>query len=369
MKNLLKILLIILTTIILLVIALEIYYRKTESYITKQTENRIQALDMIKHDPTMLRKDTPKGKRLIPNSHVIINHHYGSGRNIKIDINSNGFRDDELTTVKPDNEIRILFLGDSIVLGDFVNKEETFVEIAQTYLNNLTKNKKIEIINSGVTDIGIKEEIDILMEQGLSINPDYVILGFYLNDSRPPWGFPDELGSRGWIRQHSVFAETIYKKMKLQKWIKEKGFDRTSWYEDGFKSLNWMNDNAEFKKWADLAKMDWGAAWDDQSWVIVDRELDRLKALSEKHGFKVAVICFPVTYQVYSNILENSPQKTIEQKSAILNFKFLDLLPVLRNNKHGSRLFFDHCHPTERAHQIIGKEIADFIRTELLSNG
>ena len=39
--------------------------------------------------------------------------------------------------------------------------------------------------------------------------PDLVVVAFYLNDSRPPWGFTfsDEVGHPGWLRRHSVAAD------------------------------------------------------------------------------------------------------------------------------------------------------------------
>ena len=94
-------------------------------------------------------------------------------------------------------------------------------------------------------DIGLREEIAILEERGLSLSPDVVVVSFYLNDSRPPWGFPGEIGRRGWLRRHSLLAETIYKNLKLRRWINEHGEDRLIWTE-AMNRVNWKGDRAIF---------------------------------------------------------------------------------------------------------------------------
>ena len=70
--------------------------------------------------------------------------------------------------------------------------EETYVKQTASALETAL-GYRVEVINAGVGDTGSQEQIDILEESGLQIQPDIVVLGFYLNDSRPPWGFSGEL--------------------------------------------------------------------------------------------------------------------------------------------------------------------------------
>ena len=114
-----------------------------------------------------------------------------------------------------------------------------------------------------------------------------------------------------------------------------------------------------------LAEFDWGSLWQDEAWTIVDRGLDRLKTIQDRHGFEVLIVCFPVRYQVYADYLEDKPQRRMGERAGRLGVHYLDLLPRLRE-RNQAEYFYDHCHPNEAGHDLIGKLIADFLLDELL---
>jgi hypothetical protein len=349
---------------LLLLFGLEIYFRRHQSYIVRNDADTLRRTGLLESDPEYLIQYDNGVKSLIPNAHVVIMNHRLSGRDIRMDINSLGFRDREIPATKKENEVRILFLGDSITVGDYLDDNEVFVERAEYYLRRDLKGRAVEAINAGIGDVGTKEEIDILERRCLQVDPDVVALDFYLNDSRPPWGFPGELGSSGFIRRHSVLAQVVYRELMLRNWVKEKGEARLRWPTEASK-MPWKTDPALFFKFAELAEYDWGAAFRDDSWKVIDIQLARLKALSQQYGFKVAVIVFPVKYQVYTEYLEDKPQRLMEERARKMGFYYLDLLPLLRE-KSDRDLFFDQCHPNREANDIIGRAIADFLRERVL---
>jgi len=349
----------ILLGIIIVFFSLEIYLRLTETHIVREETDGI--MPSVELDAEFLVEYTPRGRRLIPNSRVLIRNHRISHRDIRMEINSLGFRDEEISPEKAEDELRILTLGDSITWASYLQAEETFVERMEDYLSKSLPGRPVEVINAGVGDVGLKEEIDILEERGLAVRPDLVVVSFYLNDSRPPWGFPGELGNRGWLRRHSLLAETIHKNLKLRNFIKEHGQERLAWTSMMTK-LNWAEDRDAFLKLASLARYDWGAAWEGDSWKTVNRELDRLKELSAEHDFKVAIVAFPVAFQVYAGFMEDTPQRIIAEEAGKRDFVFLDLLPYLREyRKSHNDIYLDWCHPAAKTNDFIGKTIADFI--------
>lgn len=354
-----KILLSIITTLFFIttgVVVLEIHFRRSTAYLLPLSEDKPVP---IESDPEFLIKNTSAGRRLVPNANVVIKNHYLSKQDIYMQINSLGFRDSELDEQKKDNEVRILVLGDSITLGDYLPAEEVFVQRAEKYLNDALPNSKIEVINAGVGDIGIKEEVDILEEKGLSTDPNVVVLAFYLNDSRPPFGFPGEIENRGWLRRHSVLFETLYRNWQLERYLQRTTVDRNKWVET-MTSSNWSHSRDDFLKLVNAANYDWGAAWNPQSWEEIGKNLDRLKKLSIEKKFKAVVIAFPVVFQIYSDYLENTPQLKIKSLSTEKGFYFLDLLPVLREKKDDD-FYFDHAHPKKFANDVIGKTIAEYL--------
>ena len=347
---------------LLVLIGAEVYLRLTETHVVKEKGGGFLPVEL---DAEFLVEYTSRGRRLIPNARVMIKNHRISHRDIEMKINSLGFRDDEIPLKKASDELRVLILGDSITWASYLQAEETFVERVEEYLRQSLPGRSVEVINAGVGDIGLKEEIAILEERGLAALPDLVVISFYLNDSRPPWGFPGELGGRGWLRRNSRLAETIYKNLKLRNFIKEKGEDRLAWVS-AMNKMDWSRDRDTFLELVSLAQYDWGAAWDENSWGVIGRELDRLKELSTENGFKVAIVAFPVAFQVYADFMEDTPQRLIRGMAAGRNFYFLDLLPYLRQYRENHKdTYYDWCHPTVKTNDFIGKIIANFMVQKL----
>jgi len=189
-----------------------------------------------------------------------------------------------------------------------------------------------------------------------------IVVGFYLNDSRPPHGFPIDIDYRNFWRRQSVLIETIYRELVFRKWVKENNVNYRDWSRIGNK--NWRQDPGQFKEMIQATQYDWGAAWTKESWISVEKQLERLVLLSKKHNFKVVIVCFPVSYQVYADYSENYPQTMLKNIADKLKLEYIDLLPVLRDFRQ-HKLYYDHAHPTVFANDLIGKEIAEEIKNKL----
>ena len=345
----------------LTLVLFEIYLRKETTYVVRR--EIAQSRGLIEMNPELLIEYTPQGqRRLVPKASVVIRNHFISKRDIAVSTNSLGFRDEEIPDQKAPNEIRILALGDSITVGDYLNADEVFVKRAEKYLAAEFPQKGIRMINAGMSNFSLEDERKLLEDRGIKSQPDVVLQAFYLNDSRPPWGFSGEIGDRGWLRKYSLLAETLYRSFRQRKW--EKDAPQFAWL-GAEKKLNWAADHGDFLKLAELARYDWGAAWQQNSWPGVERELARIKSLSDLHRFKVAVTALPVSFQVYAEFVDDTPQRQLRGLAHNFGFYYLDILPVLRANRDKD-LFFDQCHPRETANDIIGKEIAEFLRREVL---
>lgn len=321
----------------------------------------------IESDPELLIRYTPKGRRLVPGAQVRILKHRLSGRDVDMQINSLGFRARELSPQKGPEEFRVLVLGDSITWGDYLPAEEVYVERAERLLNPSPDGRRVELINAGVGDIGIREEMDILDETGLATRPDLVVVGFYLNDSRPPWGFAGELGHRGWLRRHSALADELYRSRRLQRWLKDQGDPRWGWVF-AMDNIPWRTSPAALERLAWLGRYDWGAAWQPESWARVDPELARLRKLAERHNFRVLILTFPVRFQVEADFVDGRPQMAVAERARANGFGFLDVLPLLRSHRNEA-IYFDHCHPKPAANAWIGEALARCIRSEYLVPG
>lgn len=317
--------------------------------------------------------ESPTGKRLIPNSHVVIHNQVGRHRRVELRINEIGFRDDPLAIPKPADEIRILALGDSITFAGHLPSAQSYVERLQAHLNRKADGQNFEVINAGIGDIGLENEVNLLEAPGLSVEPDIVLIGFYLNDSRPGWGFPNELTNPGWLRRHSILADSFYRRFKLHRWIEKQGESRFAWTA-AIEKLPWRDDRDAFLEFAEMARYDWGAAWREDTWGIIDREFARIQEMSEKHGFEVLLVAFPVVYQMRAEFVEDAPQRSLRAKAALLGWDFVDLLPRFRELEAAElrlgedrSILVDACHPTAATYDEVGRLLAHHLEQSLLA--
>ena len=96
--------------------------------------------------------------------------------------NSRSIRGGEYTYGKPDNESRILFLGDSFTEGYMVEFQEMFSEVMENKLNKIGNDKYFESINTGTIGWSTDQELLYFQREGKKYNPDRTILMFCEND-------------------------------------------------------------------------------------------------------------------------------------------------------------------------------------------
>lgn len=95
--------------------------------------------------------------------------------------NSRGLRGPELEIPKPDGVKRLVFLGDSVVLGWGVAQEDTFVARTQAALRQAT-GERWETVNAGHLLHDTTQELAVLEEVGLAYEPDVLVLVYVEND-------------------------------------------------------------------------------------------------------------------------------------------------------------------------------------------
>ena len=347
----------------LVVVLFEFYLRMSVAHLVRR--QLADSNGVVEASPEGLIDYGDRGRRYIPNAHVTIKNHFLSNRDVQIDINSIGFRDAEIPPDKAPGEFRILVLGDSITAADYVAADETYVSQIQRTLagGTLASTTMYRVINAGIGNIGTAEELNILVDRGLDTHPDLVILAFYLNDSRRPWGFAGEIGDGGFWRRHSLLVDTIYRHWKMDAFEKEHGSLLLGWLND-LNRLDWQHSPQDFAQLAVSARYDWGAAWQEGSWAEVTPHLDHLAELARRHAFAVAVVMFPVAFQARADFIEDAPQRHLRSLATARGFAVHDLLPLLRQSvadHSDATIFFDQCHLTVEGNRIVGEDIARFL--------
>ena len=289
---------------------------------------------------------------------------------ILVKINSLGFRGPEL---RKSPERRIVFVGDSIVFDGGVEQGETFESLIENYFQK--GGADVEVVNSGTTDVGIDQYL-LLMERGRfrELKPQVIAIGLYLNDSRPPQGYPEEkvndlflkfvglpgiekLALANLLRKNYIIARTGLEKKLNQ---------RFEWVED-FSSGGWRQDPFAFARMANKARFDWGAAWEGSYGEKVFPAILRIRDLARILGAKLVVVMFPVGMQVYAQFddpLLDQPQREFAAYAEKNGIPFLDLLPGLRERSR-ENLFADHCHLNRRGNAVAAEIIYPFLDQQL----
>ncbi|MFH2204815.1 MAG: hypothetical protein ABIJ96_17000 [Elusimicrobiota bacterium] len=288
-------------------------------------------------------------------------------------INPYGFRGREIPRKKPPGVFRILFLGDSITLGGRLPEEEIFVERVGRTLGD----GEYQVINAGFGDIGLAEEDEVLRTTGIGLEPDLVVLCWYLNDGRPPVGFPEEVvyGNplirwfhRSGLLRRSYLMGLLYgtlRKSLVTQQIKlsatqSKRFAWTRTYMEGA----WVKDTSAFNKLVHQARFDWGDAWNADSRRAMFKRIRAMRDFARGRGAKFSLVMLPLHAQVYATIpspVIDEPQKELAEFCRSAGIPCLDLLPTLRAVKH-TQIFYDNCHYTPKGNALVADIITAFLR-------
>lgn len=303
-------------------------------------------------------------KRLKPGVDVTIKNHNLTGRDILFRTNSFGFRGPELGRLMLERSFKVLFFGDSITLENYLLEDETYLGMLQARFTQEKNKQDVCIVNGGIWDAGVQEEYAIFEEKTSLLKPQLVIINFYLNDSRPSWGFDREkrLEILKFL-QNSRLISYLYSRFAVQSYLTKNKLVRQNfrfgWIQMA-KNNEYVKDKKSFFALAKAANLDWGAAWEDSSWPMVEKYLAKMKKVAEEKNIQLAVVCFPVSFQVYADFLENTPQEKLKNICQSMGIDYLDLLPVFRGHKDQA-LFYDHCHPNIEGNKLIARELYTYV--------
>lgn len=255
---------------------------------------RVLPLRIDKTQFGVVRSHLTRGFEFIPN---VSRERWGVDWNI----NSEGFRDYEHKLNK--TAFRILGIGDSYFVGQEVSFENSF-------LRQLEKDLKIEVIKLAVTNYGTIQERLLWEEKGKKYDPDLVLLGVYegndvfdnvaFSDGRcidrghlVPCGDPRNAAVRlaRYSARHSLLARFI--------------LQRYHWY---LPQLEKKNENARKQtplsmtenSMSQLCEAEWSSSVQEGFRLLVENVIQLNKSVVEQKASFVVVI-IPTEIQIYDS--------------------------------------------------------------------
>ncbi len=97
-------------------------------------------------------------------------------------VNTLGLRGPELPPAASDPAHRILVVGDSFTFGQGVKDHQTFPVYLEEVANQASPFPRYRVINAGRSGTNTREQVEFLEQRGLGVEPDSILVQFYLND-------------------------------------------------------------------------------------------------------------------------------------------------------------------------------------------
>jgi hypothetical protein len=305
--------------------------------------------------------------------------------------NSLGLRDRELGP-KPDGGLRILALGDSYGFGHGVELEETYAKRLEERLRG-SLDRPVEVINAGVPAWSLLQELRFLEHEGLRLEPDVVLLGFYVgNDLVDSYDLFDSEGAPKLLVEEGRLVSRKASEggrgirgatAPLRHWLAPRSQLYTLLRNRGSELLMRLGMRHVEVPCA-FFRRSWTPKMEAQ-WSLTRKLFEQLLDLTDRRGLPLVVLLIPTMYQVhdaqwqeYLEIFEvdgsafdlEQPQRLLGGLCAEEGIDCLDLLPRLREADAREPLYFRvDSHLNAAGHALVAEALAEHLLSPVSAEG
>ena len=252
-------------------------------------------LEMWKYARKLKRvaKHSDQGHQHIPDKSAFL-----MGVNVKI--NSQGYRNKEISITPPQGVTRIMMLGDSLTFGWGVPSDETVSSRLEDLLNNSRKDKSFEVINTGIGNTNTEMQVASFLDKGVLFSPDIVVLNYFINDAEP---IPRP--TKNIFMKHS--AAYVFFSLRWGS-IKRLFFGGKQWFQ--YYNDLYSNEN--------------------ESWIRAKDAISKLSNYSHSKDIKLIIVNYPELHQLtpYPFDQVTSKLKNVADEHRV---QFVDLLPSVKD--------------------------------------
>lgn len=302
-----------------------------------------------------------------------------------IRINAHGFHDTEFPEAKPAGELRGLFVGDSITMGDQVVYAETFVAQLEELLRARSGGwSSVEMINAGVHGYATYQEA-IMMRRSLRFEPDFVVIGFCMNDLTEP-----SVVARGFADADVDYHHVVPTSSALRGYLmNETGLGRLaqSILGRGRTRANEEASELERVRRAAVAPRNGPELREVWDWVL--RDLEEMVDLARSRDLDVVLVVFPFTFQLLDEAAR-VPQQVLGDFGRRHDVPVLDLTDVFEERIYADRgllrtlreagvsddgiervfepaireIFLDNDHLAPAGHSVVAGELMELLSSQ-----
>jgi len=278
------------------------------------------------------------------------------GKSVQYFVNMSGFRDrtNKLWNKWKSSDIKILFLGDSVTWGEGIEYERTYSSVVESTLAET--NLSVRIVNWGVSGYNTLQYLSNLENNALQINPDIIILGYYINDieRRGTQNFPNII--RFFLR-HYHFGTFLIGRIATA--LENRG----GLIPDYLPQSN-VNDLIIEQSCSGYVKR----IIDSYKTIAWENTKEDMLSIAERckyEDIKFGVVIFPDETQV-EGICPETPQEMLSGGLSKNGIPFLDLIKIFKKHSSETKLYLedDHIHLNFIGHEVAGVSIAQWIFSE-----
>jgi lysophospholipase L1-like esterase len=294
-------------------------------------------LGLLEYPPQMNRGHPTRGYTLRPGFE-------GESKfGIPFRVSAQGFRSPEVAVPKPAGTHRVLVLGDSVTWGAGVREEETFSRRLEAELGDELA-CAVEVVNAGISGYGSIEELDVLRNDGLALEPDVVLVYHVENDNQI--SSHERGGLAVFLKDHLLYRSYLF------------GSAFYAWRVTRWR-LTASQAGGDVAAWAAAQR-----AWDQRPGTAASLDaLREIGATAQAHGARAILASHPA--RLDDPTLDAARNRLLRETAQAAGMTFVDVTPVLRALPGELAVSeIDH-HPNGYAHGWIASALRPAVREAL----
>lgn len=268
-------------------------------------------------------------------------------------LNAYGHHGRDFPAVKAPGEHRVLFLGDSIVMGHGVTAAQAFPGVIERRAPRLWRPGRYTMINAGVQGYSTWQHRELL-RRNLRFGPEALVVGFCMNDVTEPYLVQRAYGGTG-LSYQSVRERGG---RVLNYVLGDTGFGRLAVFVRGFLERRYPSARAQAYRVPRLVALAPGDTLAQHAWTRAEADLAALYADAHRARLPVVLVVFPHTFQL-GHPDQQRPQQRLATHARAHGVTVVDVAPLVeQSGRPVSALFLDEDHYTPEGHGLVATAVA-----------